>query len=118
MFNLIKRLTYSLYYYFETRKNFYPCKLTGEYQVDKLGKTVIEVKNFGNGKHFYSSVEKIFNDKQLLEKFTSSDVSRITIAAYSEMLFLLDESEREGKIENFIRSSFDEIKSQNLDNEL
>ena len=109
LFNLKNRLIYSVFYYHAHRKNFFPCRLTGEYYIDKLGKTIVEIKDFGNAKHFYAHVKSIFDDNKFLEKFSANDVSRITMAAYNEIFFFIDKNLREEKMNSIIHSSFSEI---------
>lgn len=112
MSNFFKRIMYAIFYYAEARKNFYPCRLTGGYEIDTSGKAIVEVKNFGNGKFFFAFVRKIFDDSQFLEKFSPHDASRITMAAYNEIFFSIKEEEREEKMKSIISSSFDEIKKK------
>lgn len=112
---IYNHLVYSIAYYYESRKNFFPCKLTGEYRIDKNGKTVVEIKNFGNAKHFYIHVRKIFEDEKILEKFSSSDVSRITMAAYNEIFFSLDNETKKEEMNNIIHHSFLKINKKGKD---
>lgn len=110
---LLKRIFYGFFYYQESRKNYFPCKLTGNYYFDPDGKTVVEVKNFGNAKHFHIHVKSIFEDRHFLDKFAASDVSIITMSAYNEIFFSIEHSTREQSMNKIIKSSFDQIKEQN-----
>ena len=85
------------HYHNETRKNFYPCKLTSEYYSDKDGNIIVQYKTFGKRNRYYIAIKDIFLDKKLLEKFSPPEVSKITLIAFGEIFFSTSSDKRENK---------------------
>ncbi len=54
----------------------------------------MKIRNFGNGRFIQCSIQDLYEDKALLEKFNPSDISKITFIAFGEVFFNIPECER------------------------
>ena len=68
-----------------------------EYRVDSLDQTIVKIKDFGRGTNFELSIQDIFDNKNLLEKFHPYDVSKIAFIAFGEIMFSLPREERKAR---------------------
>jgi len=103
----LKNIVNFFYYKVEIKKNFYPCRLAGEFCITEKGETVITYKIFGHRNKFNISIKDIFADKKLMEKFHSSDVAKISFLAFGEIFFSLQENERLNKFVQIKKQIFD-----------
>lgn len=86
-------------YHISSLRNYYPCKLVGEIEVDGENKTLIRYRTLGKRDTYTIPIQELLEDRDLIEKFHPTEAIKFGAIAMGDILLSLPEDKRQQKFE-------------------
>ena len=115
MFQKLKLFKLWLSYKLAEIRNVYSHKAVGQ-QPNKSGETIILYTIMGKRDLYRISIEKLMNDKELLERFHPCQTAKFGAIALGDVLFSLPPDQREQRYKNIKRQMLEKDKEQQSNN--